>query len=344
MKYPKIIWIFLVLLFLSSLSSITFAAENDFQFRVEPIFPESQIAEKSYYHFKGKPGETVTLQAKIMNDSNKELTVQIRSLNAYSGNQGIVYQEEPTLTGTSITNDSYQFKKVTTYAPEVTLGPLESKIVEFSIKIPEISGTILGSMEFRVFQGTEELTQRDNKSQLLIDQYKAFVLGVQVDVTNYKKTLSLSLKEPQYSPEQMAILIPIENVHPAIVPNITGTYQITKRDDKDFSIIGDIPSFKMAPMTIFHYPISWLAKTLEPGDYHVTLTLNVNGNIQTYKESLSIKNEEVIETQEQMEKRGEIVVAPRTFPWTTVIIGILVIIIIILILKMGKTPPKEKDK
>nr|WP_304215072.1 DUF3324 domain-containing protein [Fredinandcohnia onubensis] len=344
MKYRKILWILLPLIFLSFPSSFIYAEGNDFEFRVEPIFPDSQIGKQGYYHFKGNPNETVTLQTRVINDSRKELTVKIRSLNAYSGNQGIIYQEGPILEGAAITNDSYHFKKVTTNPSEVDIDPLESKVVEFTINIPEINGTLLGSMEFSVFQGTEELTQKEENSQLLIDQYKAVNLGVQVDVTDYKETPALTLEDPLYSPEHMAIMVPLDNSHPVIVPNITGSYKVTKRNDESFSLAGDIPSFKMAPMTAFHYPIRWSEETLEPGDYNVTFTLDVNGKTQNYEESLPIKNEEIKETQEKMEERGEVEITPQTFPWTIVIIGVLVVVIIILFLKIRKPNIQRKDR
>ncbi|MEH7223716.1 DUF3324 domain-containing protein [Bacillus sp. JJ1566] len=344
MTYRKIPSILFPLIIIFFPSFMIYAEGNDFEFRVEPIFPESQIGNQGYYHFKGKPNETITLQARVINDSEKDLNVTIRSLNAYSGNQGIIYQEEPILEGASITNDSYQLTKAATNHSELTVGPLESKVVEFTIKTPEINGTLLGSMEFRVFQGTEELTQKEENSQLLIDQYKAVNLGVQVDVTDYKETPTLTLKDPLYSPEEMAIMVPIDNSHPVIVPNITGTYKVTKRKDDSFSLAGDIPSFKMAPMTAFHYPIRWSGETLERGDYQVTFALDVNGNSQTYEQSLTIKNEEIKETQEKMEERGEVEVTPKSFPWTTLIIGILVVVIIILALMMRKPNTQRKDR
>ncbi|WP_071392773.1 WxL protein host-binding domain-containing protein [Bacillus tuaregi] len=342
MKCRKPLWIFLLII-LSFPTSIVFAEENDFEFRVEPIFPQTQVEKKGYYHFTGNPNETVPLQARVTNDSKNELTVQIQGLNAFSGNQGILYQEEPILEGSAIIDETYQFQKAATIPSEITLAPSESKVVDFSIKIPDIQGTLLGSMEFRVFQGTEELSQKAKNSQLLIDQYRAYNIGVQVDVTDYSETPALTLKEPQYSPERMAIMVPLDNANPVIVPNITGSYQVTKSKDESFSLVGDISAFKMAPMTAFHYPIRWSGETLEPGEYHVTLTLDVNGNTQTYEKSLSIKNKEIQETQQKMEERGEIEVAPKTFPWTMVIIGILVVVIIILILMMRR-PKKQSQR
>ncbi|WP_251555297.1 WxL protein host-binding domain-containing protein [Neobacillus muris] len=345
MKCRTILWIVLPLLFLLFPSSINYAADNDFEFRVEPIFTNTQIGQQGYYHFKGNPNETVTLQARVINDSQNELTVNIRGLNAYSGNQGIIYQEKPVLEGTAITNPSFQFNQAVTTPPNITLGPLESKVVDFVINTPAINGTLLGSMEFRVFQGTEKLNQKEDNSQLLIDQYKAINLGVQVDVSDYKETTALKLGDPLFSPEQMAIMVPFDNSHPVIVPNITGRYKVTKSDDESFSLSGDIPSMKMAPMTAFYYPIRWSGETLGPGDYHVTVTLDVNGNTQTYTESIAIKNKQVTETQKKMEERGEIEVEPNTFPWTAVLIGILLLaVIFILVFMMRKRKPKKLRK
>jgi hypothetical protein len=344
MKFRKIIWILFLHMLLSFPSSTIYAEENDFEFRVEPIFPESQIGNQGYYHFKGKPNETVTLQARVINDSEKELNVTIRSLNAYSGNQGIIYQTEPILKGTAITNDEFQFTKFAKNPMELTLGPLKSEVVEFLVNVPDIHGTFLGSMEFRVFQGTEELTKKEENSQLLIDQYRAVNLGVQVDITDYKETPSLIFESPHYSPEQMAIMVPMDNPNPVIVSNITGTYKVTKSEDESFSLTGEMPSFKMAPMTAFHYPIRWTEGTLEPGDYNVTFTLDVNGQTQTYEHAVSIKNEEIQETQEKMEERGEVEIAPNTFPWTTVIIVLLLVVVVILLWMMRRSKPQRKDR
>lgn len=340
MKYRQMLRLLFLLLLLSFPSFMVYAEETGFEFRVEPIFPESQIGNQGYYHFQGEPTETVTLQARVINDSEKELNVTIRSLNAYSGNQGILYQPEPILEGTAITNNEFQFTKLVENPTELTLGPLESKVVEFSVHIPDISGTLLGSMEFRVFQGTEELTNKGENSQLLIDQYKAINLGVQVDVKEYTEKPSLTLESPAYSPEQIAITVPIGNHHPVIIPNISGTYQVTNDNDKTFSLEGDIPSFKMAPMTTFHYPLRWSEGTLEPGDYNVTFALDVNGQTQTYEQTVSIKNEEIEETQEKMEERGEVEITPKTFPWTAVIIVILLVVIVILLWTMKRSKSK----
>lgn len=310
-----------------------YADENDFEFRVEPIFPETQIGNKGYYHFNAQPNNTVTLQAKVINDSDREVTITIRSLNAYSGSQGIIYQEEPVLEGTEITDQKYQFRKATKSPTEVTLAPAESKVVEFSVSVPDITGTLLGSMEFKLFQKTEELAGGEENSQILIDQYRAVNLGVQVDVTGYNETPTVTIEgTPAFSPEQIAIMVPIQNNNPVILPEISGTYEITNQDEANFSVTGNIPPIKMAPMSSFYYPVRWTEGTLEPGTYQITSTIDVNGNSQNYEETFTIANDEVQESQEKLEARGQIEVEPDSFPWTTVIIIALLVIVILLLL------------
>jgi len=332
MRVQIFLWMMFTFVLLFFPTSIINADDNDFEFRVEPVFPESQIGNKGYYHFEAQPNNSVTLQARVINESNRELTVTISSFNAYSGEQGIIYQEDPVLEGTSITNEQYQFKDVTTTPSEITVGPSQTEVVEFTVHVPEIIGTLLGSMEFKVFEKTEELAEGKENSQLLIDQYRAVNLGVQVDVTDYNETPSLILESPNFSSNQIAIMVPIQNNHPVIIPEISGTYEITKEEDADFSVTGNIPLFKMAPMTSFYYPIRWREGILGPGTYKIASAIDVDGISQNYEETFTIANEEVQETQEKMEARGQIEVEPDAFPWTTVIIIALLVVVILLLL------------
>ncbi len=342
-KYFLFFFAFVLILFPRN---TIYADENEFEFHVEPIFPKSQIGNKGYYHITAQPNSTVTLQARVINDSDQELTIAIRSLNAYSGSQGIIYQEEPVIEGTEITDERYQFRDATTTpTEEITLGPSGSEVLEFSVAVPDITGTLLGSMEFKVFQKTEEFAGGEDNSQLLIDQYRAINLGVQVDVTDYGETPSVKLEgTPTFSAEQTAILVPIQNTHPVIVPEISGTYEITKQDDAEFSITGNIAALKMAPMSSFYYPIRWTGGTLAPGTYQIASTLDVNGTAQTYEETISIGNEEVEETQEKMEARGQLEIEPDSFPWTMVIIIALLVIVIILLLVMILKSKKQRKE
>ncbi len=70
-------------------------------------------------------------------------------------------------------------------------------------------------------------------------------------------------------------------------------------------------------MTSFNYPIRWSGEILKHCEYDGTFTVDMNENTQTFEQSLSIKNEDIKETQKKMDERGEVKVSPKTIPWTT---------------------------
>ncbi|MCU9612577.1 DUF916 and DUF3324 domain-containing protein [Caldibacillus lycopersici] len=345
MKYIQCFWILFAFLFLSFPTLMVYAAENenDFAFRVEPVFPASQIDNKGYYHFKGIPNQAIVLQARVINDSNSPLTVTISSFNAYSGEQGIVYQEKTTAEGTSITNEHYQFIPYVTTPSEIELGPLESKVIDFTVNIPDITGTLLGSIEFRVFKGTESVSGEDENSKFLIDQYRAVNIGVQVDITDVVPTSTITVTKPIYSPTLTAIMLPLENKQPVILPNITGTYKITKKGDENFLQEGEISEFKMAPMTTFQYPFRWANETLAAGTYTLNVTFNINGSNQSFEDTITIENNDIEETQQKMEARGEIQLETNPFPWIWAIIGsVVVLLLLVLVFILGSNKKKKK--
>lgn len=336
MKYFKISLVLLLLL--SSFSFPAYAEDSGLGFRVEPIFPKSQIEDVGYYHFKGHPGETITLQARITNQSEEPLKVLIQTFNAYSSDNGIVYQAEPTLEGTKILDKNYQLKQHVTTPAEINLAPLESKMMEFTVNVPDINGSLLGSMQFRIFKGTKALTEEGEKSQLLMDEYRALNYTVLVDIRDDGKEPSLHVTTPHFSPEQADIKVPFENQHPAVIKNISGSYEITNPEDDTFTVKGTIPTFNMAPMTVFEYPYQLENATLRPGTYTVKTILNVDGHKQTFKEDITIENNALKEAQENdVEGQNQTALEPNQFPWMYVIIGILLIVIGVLVWILLKT-------
>ena len=328
--------------FLITLTPQAYAEEFDFQ--VKPIFPETQIGDAGYYHLQGNPNESITLQAEISNQSESEQTVVINSMNAFSGSQGILYQEKPVLTGSAILEEGYQFKSAVSHPEEVTLAPSESTVVDVAVTVPNLSGTLLGSLSFQVFKGTDSLTTETENSQLLIDEYRAINLGVQIDVTEYADTPDLAFSTPHFSPEQIALMVPMANNHPVIVENISGTYEITKTGEPDFSLTGEIPLFKMAPVTTFDYPINWANEPLTTGTYLLSSTFDVNGIAQTFEDEFVIEDSELEDTQKAKEERGEVEVEKESFPWLIAVIGLLLALIVALLIIIAVKFRKLKTK
>ena len=61
-------------------------------FTVEIIPPSNNIGNVGFYHVPGKPGEKITLKAKLTSHIDEPLKIKAVPLNAYSGLEGIFYQ------------------------------------------------------------------------------------------------------------------------------------------------------------------------------------------------------------------------------------------------------------
>lgn len=304
---------------------------------------QNQIGKVGYYHIPGKPGETVTLQARITNRTDKALEVKMVPLNAYSSNEGIFYQSPKEVDAKKyiLVDERYGLAQYIKENPPLTLQTHQSEIVSVSLTVPNlVKGTLLGSIRFVVFAGTQEVKQSDaaNKgSQLLIDKYQAMDTAVQIDLPQTADEPAVSFGNPTFNGDSANVNFDIINEGARIQDNISGSYEISDTtNNKLFD--GTIKSFKMAPMTRFQYPVPWNNKTLEPGNYVFTLKTNVAGKDITSTKDVSIENKAVqIALDKQVEINPEIKPNRTTPIWIWIVIVLLVVIIILLFIRRKKS-------
>jgi hypothetical protein len=264
-------------------------------FTVEIILPDNNIGSVGYYHVPGEPGERITLKAKLINLTDEPLKIKAMPLDAYSGPEGIFYQspDEVDSNTYSLVDEKYGVAQYITTADLVTLQPKQSEEVEIYIAVPDINrGTLLGSIRFVVFTGTQEVQiEGQNNSSILIDKYKAIDTAIQIDLPEEDQT-SIKVGEPDFIENSTDLGVTILNEAAIIEENIYGTYQIK---DKRNNVIyeGSIDAFKMAPMTKFKYLIPWGDKPFEPGTYTLYIEMNANGRIMNYEIALETENKPV---------------------------------------------------
>lgn len=315
-------------------STYSYAAESQgFLFTVEMTPPINQIGNVGYYHVPGKPGEHITLKAKLTNLTNQPLEVKVVPMNAYSAQDGIFYQspEEVNSQVYTLVDVRYGLAQYMTETTQITLLPKQTEVVSVSIAVPNLDiGTLLGSIRFVVFEGTHEVQKSDEQkktSQILIDKYQAIDTAIQIDLPQQDKS-AISVGNPTFDGDKTNVDIEIINQAALIQENISGAYEI--RDKENIILFeGAIRTFKMSPMTKFQYPIPWRYKTLEPGTYSISLKLNVDGKEMNFQKPLIIKNKAVAQV---LKKQAEInpQVKMNTL-WIWLVMGSLVIIIIVLL-------------
>lgn len=154
----------------------TYAAESQgYLFSVKVIPSTKQIGNSGYYHIPGRPGEEITLQAQLANNTTQLLEVKVVPMNAYSSQDGIFYQGplEVNAQVYSIIDEAYGLAQYMSKTNPIVLQPKQTEVVTFSIAVPElISGTILGSIRFIAFAGTQEVQKADVQNKSAHTTYK----------------------------------------------------------------------------------------------------------------------------------------------------------------------------
>jgi len=266
------------------------ASSQGYLFAAEMIPTANQIDAVGYYHVPGIPGETITLQAKLTNLSDQSIEIKAVPMNAYSAQDGIFYQnpQEVNMQLYTLVDDQYGMAQYMTVTSPIALSAYQTESVTFSVAVPNLdTGTILGSIRFVTFAGTDALQgkgEKNGNAMMLIDKYQAIDTAIQIDLPQQVKA-SFTMGDPILSGDK--ITIKISNVAAVIQGNLSGTYEI--RDRKTTVLYsGTILPFKMAPMSAFLFPLAWKHQELEAGTYTISIKLNVDDKVIVFYRAFAI--------------------------------------------------------
>ncbi|MEA4928460.1 MAG: DUF916 domain-containing protein [Candidatus Limiplasma sp.] len=323
-----------------------YAEENQgYQFSVDIIAPANQIDQKGYYHIPGKPGEQITLQAQLTNQTDHSLDVKMVPMNAYSSQTGIFYQNpsEVNVQKYPLLDDRYGLTSYMTVPDVITLTPKQTQTVQFSVAVPQLrEGTLLGCIRFVAFAGTQDLQKSSdqNGTQLLIDKYQAIDIAVQIDLP-YAVLPALSVGDPVFDGDKTGVCIQIMNTAALLQKNITGTYAIL---DQQNTVVfsGDMQTLKMAPLSAFQYVIPWQGSTLEAAKYKLSLTFHKDDLDFSFDRPFTINSSGVIiAKQAQQQNSPEIKTSHQN--WYEVAFELSILLLIFLFIRHLKLRGKPKS-
>lgn len=274
-------------------SGTCYAADDaDYPFMVEIIVPENSIDQTGYYHIPGTPGETITLQAKVTNLTDQPLEVNAVPLNAYSGLNGISYQSPTDVDSISyaLADESYGMAQYIETVDTLHIVPNGNMIADILVNVPDIdAGTLLGSIRFVVFAGTQQVQNEEvNSSTILINEYLAISTAIQIDLPG---SVQPSVSAGIAKLTDKGLCVPILNGSAMIQEDVSASYQI--KDTKDAVLIeGSAELPKMAPMTEAHIFKPWDA-AWEEGEYTLSMQISANGETFDYVKPFTIGQEAI---------------------------------------------------
>ena len=263
------------------------AAPDQANFVVTAIIPENQIDKKqTYFDLRIEPGQTQILQVNVTNNSQTEMTVDVRVCAASTNRNGIIeyqaiVQPDETL--------KTPFDTIAKNQPQITLQANESKMAEVTVTMPQNSfdGVILGGIVFTKRNGD---TQRGGVS---INNQFSYVVGVKLSQTDtiIQPDFKLKAVTPLLVNHRNAVVADILNAVPLIIKDVSVDGQIYKKGGTQPVVSVSKDRVELAPNSVFPLPFEWDGNKIDPGEYQINLKLSHNGKDFEWSQDFTVDDD-----------------------------------------------------
>lgn len=314
-------------------------------YSVQKVDPGGEVSSSSsFYDLLVQPGEERTIQAKLVNPSDEEITIESKLFSASTNKNGeISYTAEaeepdPTL--------AYPFSTIAEVAAsdiKTTVAPKSEKTISTTIKVPaEVKeGVILGSWYFEKLGQAES---NDEDEGIVIKNKYSYAMAVKLTVEREINDPNLNLLNVTtgLNNYRKVINANVQNDRPAIVSNLTITGKVMKKGSYDVLYENTAEKMIMAPNSTFPFPIFLEKGQMKAGDYTLKLTAKTEDPKWDAKR-WEWSQDFTITSDEAKKLNSEAINDPQvpTPWWIYVLIGLGIVIIVILVLLLVK---RTRDK
>ncbi|MGO2890791.1 MAG: DUF916 and DUF3324 domain-containing protein [Enterococcus devriesei] len=225
----------------------------------------------SFFDLAAKPGETITIKARIFNASNEDIKVKSLPLTTFTTSNGeIAYSSSPPKGGfdVSLKKKFADIAKTSNSILVPKLGQVETSL-QFTVPKDTPNGVILGSW---YFEKSSQVNAKEKKGLTINNKY-SYALAVKVTVNNEVTSPNLNLIEikPSLKNYRKVINIEVQNDQPAIVSKLVFDAEVTEKGSDKVLYKNNKGEVTMAPNSNFSYPVFLGQEQLQPGKYTMHL-------------------------------------------------------------------------
>ncbi|MDA3973107.1 DUF916 and DUF3324 domain-containing protein [Enterococcus thailandicus] len=270
----------IALVILSVFSINVIVAASEFNFAVTPITPENQIdKEKTYFDIQLDPGEKEELKVVLRNDTDKDVTIEV-SLNSATTNSNVVveYGKNEIEKDSSLTLDLEEYVD---YPKSITLKPHSNQTVAFQVTMPKemFDGVLAGGITFKEVQAEDQQKEKDEQGLSIKNEYSYVVaLLMRQNLNEVAPNLLLHEVKPGQINARNVILANIQNDQKTYINQVSIQTKITKKGQSEVLYHEEKENLQIAPNSNFSFPTSLGGAALEPGEYHLKMTIFGNEN------------------------------------------------------------------
>lgn len=267
----------------------TNAPANNIGFSVSAQLPSNQLKTgQSYFDLKMQSGQKQTLKAVIYNSTKRDIKVRTNIRTAYTNQNGAI--EYITAAKTFDPSLKFSLAKLTKIDGNtvVTVPANGTKTVTAKVKMPttDFQGVLLGGWNFEKVD--EQVTGHVDGAMNVRNQY-AYMIAMKYTLGKVPAPkLLLAQVKPGVDHGHQTIFPILRNVSAVIVPKLTLKTKITDRKTGKLVKQATKHDVRLAPNSVFKYPILMAPKQLAAGHYHLKMTAKNQQGHWTFEKDFDI--------------------------------------------------------
>ncbi|WP_086351143.1 DUF916 and DUF3324 domain-containing protein [Candidatus Enterococcus clewellii] len=310
-------------------------------FSFEVIQPENQRdSSKGYFDLRMTPGQQQTVQVKLVNPTDIEITVSVKLNGAKTNKNGVIeYGPNTFENDASLT---YDFVDVVKGPEEIKIPANGETTLDLAISMPaeQYDGVITGGIELQNLSADST----ENQTGSVINKY-AYLIGMVLSETDTEVMPDLALNKvyPELSNYRNSIFVNFSNTQAVIVDDMTVDAQITKKGSDDVLYDTKVASMRMAPNSMIDFPISMQGDRMVAGDYTAKIVVTTKTDRWEWTEDFKITDDDA----DKFNSEDLGLLQEQGVDWTLIamIVGgvfLVVVIIFVLIRRFGSKKSKKK--
>ncbi|WP_244321085.1 DUF916 and DUF3324 domain-containing protein [Enterococcus casseliflavus] len=292
------------------------AAESDQTggFTIEGLPNDHQIDENvSYFYLHEDPSEEDTLDLKLINASNKEITLNVLVTDANTNSNGIIDYSGDLENHSVLKTPLSSILKPESNEVKV---PANSEVVtRLNLKMPseEQEGVILGGIN--VSEKQEEIENNEQKKGTIsVGNTYAYTLGVALtndnEVDLYRnEAVELDDVKPELFDGRKTVKAMILNPRPYIFSEASVSGKILRKGTNKLVIEKTMNDVSIAPQSTLPFMFDWGKKELVPGKYIF------KGTVSSGERKWNLEQEFEIKAEQAKEINGESVFKVHVPQW-----------------------------
>ncbi|MFB8449742.1 DUF916 and DUF3324 domain-containing protein [Enterococcus thailandicus] len=262
-------------------------------YTVQPQSSDKQVDPAlTYFDLRLEPKANDKLNVVVKNSSDHEITVYT-SVDVTSTNSNGVVEYKNSKNFQHIQLKNNLSKIIQPDVKEIKLNAKESKIVSYTVKMPEneFDGVLAGGINF--IQKNSDDKDEENKNGMAVKNEYGYTIAVVLHGKNKitKNNVTLSKITPNQINGRNGIKIPIQNESAAFLNKVQVKAVIYTKGTGEKKYETNVSGAQIAPNSVYDFDLSLNEKKLEPGKYTAKVTVLSKKQKWAFTQDFTIKKE-----------------------------------------------------